>query len=293
MAKKSHRREGLKSFLDRIPLAVLVALAIVVLVASGVGAFVLGGRGSAAQEGQTVAEDRLETAESKVETGAQLAGVNVQACMDPAVVGVLQERGYADLCELAIVVQTQAAAPVEGKAGEPGPAPTEEQIEQAVQKYCAVNNRCEGKQPTVEQLTEIIGDYLRLNPPAPGRPPSPEEIAVAAANYIADHIEDFRGPAGKDAPAPSAEELQAAVEGYCAVDSRCRGPQGPQGVGVTGVELHRDSEGVCTLYFNLQNPANGQASQVSVQVTDDMCGAPPTETTTSTDTTEPSPSGGG
>lgn len=290
MARKTHRREELKNFVDRIPLAVLVAVAIAILIASGIGAVVLGGRGSAAQEGQTVAEDRLETAESKVETGAQLAGVNVQACMDPAVVGVLQERGYADLCELAIVVQTQAAAPAEGKAGAPGPAPTEEQIEQAVQKYCAVNNRCEGKQPTVEQLTEIIGDYLRLNPPAPGRPPSPEEIAVAAANYIADHIEDFRGPAGKDAAPPSAEELQDAVTNYCSTDNRCRGPQGAQGVGVTGVELHRDSQGVCMLYFNLQNPANGEVSQVSVQITDDMCGSPPAETTT---TTETSDSGGG
>lgn len=280
MATNAHRRKTLKDFVDRVPLTVLVALAFVILLASGVGAYILGGRGQAAQEGKTVAEDRLQTAESKVQTGAQLAGINVQACTDPAVVTVLQEHGYAGLCDLAIIVQTQAAAPP--KQGEPGPGPTQEQVDQAVQQYCAVDNRCEGKSPTVEQLVTVVGDYLRLNPPEPGRPPTPEEIAVAVANYIADHIEDFRGPAGKDAPPPSADDLQTAVAEYCSVDSRCRGPQGPQGVGVTGAELHRDAQGVCTLYFNLQNPANSQTSQVSVQVSDELCGTPPDTTTTNT-----------
>jgi hypothetical protein len=295
MATKPDRRENPKNLVDRIPMVALLVIAAAIFVAAGVGAFVLGGRGQAAQEGQTVAEDRLQTAESKVQSGAQLAGVNLKACTDPVVLAVLQERGYADLCDLAISVQTQAATPSEGKPGKPGPGPTEEQIEQAVQQYCAVNDRCEGKAPTIDQLTEVIGNYLRLNPPEPGRPPTPEEIALAAANYIADHIEDFRGPKGQDAPPPTAEDLQAAVAKYCSVDNRCRGPQGPQGVGVTGTDLHRDAQGVCTLYFNLENPANGQVNQVSVQVNDEMCGPVqgPTTTTTTTESSNPPLLGGG
>lgn len=264
--------------LERIPISLLVAVGVVALVFSSIGAFFLGTKGQEVQNTQAATQGQLDVAESKVQTGGELAGASLEICMDPAIVAVLKERGHDSICDLAVIVQTQAAEPVQGKTGktgERGPGPTKEQIDRAVVDYCVVDNRCAGKMPTIDQLTTAIGNYLRVNPPEPGRPPTAEEIAIAAANYIASHADQFRGAKGEDAPPPTVDQLKAAVESYCAESGRCQGEQGPQGISITGTNLMRDEQGVCTLYLTWENPANGNTGQFTVQVNDEMCPAPP------------------
>jgi hypothetical protein len=286
--KSTPRSANGNDLFDRIPLWILFSIGVAILLVLGVGVFTLGAKGQTVQEDKTATEGELQTEKSKVETGVQLAGANLEACKDPTVIQALRSGGYDQLCELAVIVQTQGK---QGNPGDRGPGPTQDQIDTAVQAYFATHPLPEGKGPTIAQVTTVVGEYLRANPPEPGRPPTPEEIALATANYIADHINDFQGPRGETGPPPSAEDIRVAVSDYCAQENRCRGAQGPQGIGVTGTILKRDDQGVCTLYFNLENPANGNVTQSSVQVNDEMCSPPPTTTTT---TPEPLlPTGGG
>jgi hypothetical protein len=272
----THRdRQGDANLLNRIPLSALLSLTFMLIIGMGIGGFFLGAKGQTAQDQRVASDSKLETAQSKVATGAQLADENLKFCQDPNLVGILRDNGYQHICDLAIVVQTQAsqASPAEpGKPGDRGPGPTQEQIDAAVAQYFRDHPLPEGKLPTVEQVATAVGVYLRENPPQPGRAPTADEIAVATASYLAEHAEDFRG---KQGPPPSAEDVRAAVTAYCGTNGNCRGPQGPQGVSVTGTDLHRDDQGVCTLYFTLEDPANGNTGQTSVQVRDELC-SPPT-----------------
>lgn len=270
---------------DQIPVPVLAGFSLVALAAVIVGVVILALVGGNAQQTADSSQQALNTANSKVATGQELAGENLEACMDPEVVKALIAGGHQRVCDLAIVVQTQEGTP--GKPGEPGPGPTQEQINAAVDAWFRTHPLPEGKSPTAEQVVTAVGEYLRANPPAPGRPPTPDEIAVATANYIALHKEDFQGPEGKRGPGPSAQDVRAGVEAYCtsADPSPCRGPagaQGPQGIGVTGTILKRDEQGTCTLYFNHENPANGEVRQSSVQVNDELC--PPQGNSTTAET---------
>jgi hypothetical protein len=278
MASSESMDRQRKSWVERVSTRMLATIAFVILILSAAGGIALGSLGQSTQNDAAAAKGQLKTAEGKVETGVQLAEANLDFCKDPAVVEVLSQGGYQDVCDLAVEVKTQGAPgePGEqGQQGDRGPGPTQEQINKAVDEYFRTHPLPEGKSPTVEQVAVAVGDYLRTNPPAPGRPPTPEEVALATAAYLAEHAEEFRGPqgvAGERGPAPSAADVKAAVAAYCGENGDCRGPQG---VGVTGTELHRDEQGVCTLYFTLENPANGQTRQIFVQVNDGMCSPVP------------------
>ena len=291
MVSSTDRPTPRKDLLDRIPLRALVIAAVALMLIMGAAGLFLGNRGQSAQEEGDIAKDQLQTAERQVEAGVQLAEANLEYCIDPTVLAALKKGGYdTEVCRLAVVVQSQGEP---GKRGERGPGPTDEQIGSAVEQYFREHPLPEGKSPTIAQIAQVVGDYLRANPPEPGRPPTPEEVATATATYLAANIELFRGEPGKTGekgPPPSAEDVRAAVTAYCSEDSRCRGPQGPQGIGITGTMLTRDSQGVCTLFFNHENPANGQVTQSSVQVNDELCSTPPTS---SPPTSSPVPSTGG
>jgi hypothetical protein len=284
-------------------LRLLSAAALFVLLAGAIGAIMIGQAGGDAQEAVTTTQGQLETANSKVEAGGQLAGANIELCMDPEIVALLKARGRYGVCDLAVAVQqaTVQGKPGEnGAQGEQGPGPSEDQIDRAVTEYFAAHPLPEGKTPTVAQVTSVVADYLRANPPAPGRPPTPEEIATAVAAYIADHPNDFRGKDGTDGTPgrpPTAEEVRAVVEDYCST-GRCQGPKGDkgdQGIGITATNLKRDENNICTLYFTAEDPADGSTTQLSVQVNDELCPALPTETEkpTETTTTEPTDGEGG
>jgi hypothetical protein len=294
VSQKDNPRNN-KDFLDRIPIRTLATLAIVVLAVVGVAVLYLGTKGQSAQDEAGTAQTQLDDANDQVATGKQLAGKNLEMCQNPEVVAVLQQQGLdEEVCELAIIVQTQGKA-VPGETGERGPGPTMQQIREAVDDYFRTHPLPEGKAPTIEQLTTVVAGYLRANPPEPGRPPTAEEIATATASYIAANIEDFKvqGEQGEKGDPPTAEEVRAAVAAYCAEDSRCRGDQGPQGIGVTGTLLYRDEQGVCTLYFTHENPANGQTYQSQVQVNDELCEPLQGPTTEPTPSSPPIPTEGG
>lgn len=258
--------------LNRIPLWVLMSLAFSLILGTGIGGFVLGSKGQSAQSQKVTAESQRQTAENKAEQGVQLANENLKFCKDPAIVGILQESGYQYVCDLAVIVQTQAAKDGNtGKQGERGPGPSQAQINTAVDDYFRAHPLPEGKTPTVEQVAAAVGSYLKDNPPEPGRPPTADEIAMATAAYLAEHMEEFQGKEGERGRPPTADEVSAAVAAYCSEGDNCRGPQGPQGIGITGSDLRRDEQGVCTLYLRWENPANGDTGSFVVQVRDEMC----------------------
>jgi hypothetical protein len=288
MTSSKEKLQGGTAILNRIPLWALASIAFALVLGMGISGFVLGTKGQTVQDQKTATEGRLETAESKVQTGVQLAGENLKLCQDPAIINTLRDNGYQHVCDLAIIVQTQAAEPgAPGKQGERGPGPTQTQVNAAVEDYFRAHPLPEGKSPTVEQVANAVGTYLRTTPPEPGRPPTADEIAMATAAYIADHAHEFQGPEGKQGEPgrpPTADEVRAAVATYCADNGGCRGAQGPQGTGITAAKLRRDDQQICTLYLTWENPADGSTGEFAVQVDDGMC-PPPAAT--------PSTSGGG
>lgn len=105
----------------------------------------------------------------------------------------------------------------QGKQGDPGPAPTDEQVRTAVVAY------------------------LEENPPPSGRPPTDEEVEAAVAAFC-EGRGGCVGPAGPPGPTgapgePGAdgqpglgatqEDIAAAVSNFCAANSGCVGPEGP------------------------------------------------------------------
>ena len=83
-------------------------------------------------------------------------------------------------------------------------------------------------------IRAAVDRWLRDNPPADGRPPTTEEI-VSAVVAVCTATGGCNGRDGRDAPAPTAAQIQAAVAAYCS-DGRCRGSRGePGAAGVDGV----------------------------------------------------------
>ena len=93
------------------------------------------------------------------------------------------------------------------------------------------------------QLDAAVDRYLAANPPADGRPPTTEEI-VSAVVAVCSATGGCNGRDGRDAPAPTAAQIQAAVAAYCS-DGRCRGPRGEPGAdGAPGVDGEDGVDGV-------------------------------------------------
>lgn len=123
--------------------------------------------------------------------------------------------------------QTAPQPPVEGRQGEPGRAPTAEEISQAVAAYCAARSRCIGADG---------------KPGADGDNATPEQVAAAVATYC-DSRGECEGPGGKSGvdgqdgadgadgaqgPPPSDADVLAAVAAFCG-DDKCRGAKGDPG----------------------------------------------------------------
>src|ERR1044071_5098847 len=132
MVSSTERPAQRKRGIDRVPTTVLATIAIALFVGAGVGAALLGQRGDVAQEDNATTKSQLRDAEQKVDTGVQLAGANLEFCIDPAVLAVLQKGGYDEVCKLAVVVQTEGKRGEAGQPGARGPGPTSEQIGAAV-----------------------------------------------------------------------------------------------------------------------------------------------------------------
>lgn len=97
---------------------------------------------------------------------------------------------------------------VVGESGE-GLYPTQEQLDDAVLRYCA-DGRCDADNPTQTQVLQAVATYCSNG--------------------------TCRGKDGQRGPAPTAEQLQAAVTAYCS-NGQCRGATGLQGpAGATGAQ---------------------------------------------------------
>jgi hypothetical protein len=129
--------------------------------------------------------------------------------------------------------------------GQPSPSPTPEQI---VDEPKVVETTIPPPPATTTTLSPAriqaaVDRHLADNPPADGRPPTTEEI-VSAVVAVCTATGGCNGRDGRDAPAPTGAQIQAAVAVYCS-DGRCRGPAGAAGEdGAAGVDGRDGADGV-------------------------------------------------
>jgi len=156
----------------------------------------------------------LETPEEIAEAVAEDIGVDVEE-LAPTPTGPQGERGEA------------------GPIGETGPGPTSEQIQEAVDSYCSVNNRCSGDAGPQgnDGSTGDSGPQGEQGEIAPG--PTHNQLLAAVAAYCSEAgcVGDSgpTGPIGPQGRPPTAEEVAAAIDSYCS-NGGCTGPQGEQGI---------------------------------------------------------------
>lgn len=151
-------------------------------------------------------------------------------------------------------VPTPEAGP-QGTQGEPGPAPTAEQIMAAVSSYCS-SGACEGKQPTRPQVASAVASYCdgsRCTGPR-GQQGQPGKSITGAPGST--------GATGPQGPGPTVAQMAAAVADYCA-GGRCTGPAGSNGTdGKDG-----QSAFPFTFRFTVQtNPVQSTTYTVTCQV---------------------------
>lgn len=118
-------------------------------------------------------------------------------------------------------------------------------IGQAVASYLAENPPSAGpagQAPTLDQVTALtsdaVADYLAANPPpagpagadgAPGQNGTDGQNGQNGADSTVPGPMGPEGPEGPPGPAPTAEQIQAAVDAYFAQNPAPPGPQGPAG----------------------------------------------------------------
>lgn len=115
--------------------------------------------------------------------------------------------------------------PLSGAQGEPGRPPTHLEVLAAVTSYCDSRGNCRG-QPGATGATGPVG---------------PAGVQGGAGERGSDGAQGATGAAGSNgkdgAPGrpPTAEEIAAAVDAYCAANNGCQGPAGAEGApGATG-----------------------------------------------------------
>lgn len=200
-------------------------LAVVVLAALGVGYLVTTTSTTAQTDKQVAVGQRDATAQQATTLADQVAA----ACAaGGATAADLQRVGA---CQQAAQVQS-TPVPVPGPKGDQGPGPTTEQINAAVASWLFKNPPPAGRAPTVAEIAAAVTDYMTANPAQPGRAPTAAEISNAVAGWFADHpvrdgVDGTNGRDGKDAPAPTAEQIQAAVDANLAAHPPPAGPPGP------------------------------------------------------------------
>src|SRR5690606_12800904 len=207
-----------------------------VLVLVGVGVMVLFLLGSVlwAQLGQQAAQvETGQVAQERDAKAAQAQSLAEQirtACADGSLTGPV-------CVEAEQVTQETSTPPApgpEGPRGEPGPGPTEEQIQAAVSAYLTAHPPPAGRGPTPAEVAAAVASYLIANPPEPGRPPTAEEIAAAVETYFARNPPPPgpRGADGRDGEPgrpPTPAEIRAAVDQYLAEHPPPAGAAGPPG----------------------------------------------------------------
>lgn len=109
-----------------------------------------------------------------------------------------------------------------GEQGEPGRAPTVQEIQAAVASYLAVHPPASGRAPTAREISAAVSAYLRENPPArgpvgPSGSPGPRGEPGAT-------VTGPPGPKGE----PGADGKDG-VDGKDGKDSTVPGPQGEKG----------------------------------------------------------------
>lgn len=109
----------------------------------------------------------------------------------------------------------------QGEQGETGPPPSDAQVAEAVDRFCATNGCTgpEGPSPSPLEVAQAVATYCDARGECQGRVGS-----TGATGATGD-----TGPVG---PAPSDEQIAAGVEDYCAARDGCRGA--PGGTGDTG-----------------------------------------------------------
>lgn len=135
-----------------------------------------------------------------------------------------------------------------GARGEPGPGPSQTQINQAVAAYCHATGSCTGRagrdaSVTPAQVAAAITTYCnaqgRCRGPAgaPGRSGEPGRDSTVAGS---------QGDTGAQGPPPTAEQVLAGVSDYCAAHNGCQGPEGPQGPPPTDVQVQAAVTDFCS-----------------------------------------------
>jgi hypothetical protein len=120
-----------------------------------------------------------------------------------------------------------------GSRGPAGPGPTAAQIDAAVAAYCEARSGCRGT-PSRAQVAAAVRAFCSAG--ACRGPAGPKGDTGAA------------GVSGAAAPAPTSEQITAAVAAYCTAHGGCTGPAGPKGdtgqQGPTGPAGPRGATGV-------------------------------------------------
>jgi hypothetical protein len=169
------------------------------------------------RESRQVAEEELRLAEDNA--AALAAQVRVE-CERRSVIA----RELGDLCRTAERVESEPTAPI------PGPPPTAEEIEAAVETVLT-------ERPGLirSELIAAVTAHLTRNPPDPGRdapPPTTEQVFAAVASQLDSALATFCATRddcrGADAPALTQAEIDAAFQRFCA-DDACRGDDGRDG----------------------------------------------------------------
>jgi hypothetical protein len=222
------------------------------------------------RESRQVAEEELRLAEDNA--AALAAQVRVE-CERRSVIA----RELGDLCRTAERVESEPTAPI------PGPPPTAEEIEAAVETVLT-------ERPGLirSELIAAVTAHLTRNPPDPGRdapPPTTEQVFAAVASQLDSALATFCATRddcrGDDAPALTQAEVDAAFQRFCA-DDACRGddgedstvpgPAGADGRGIVSIVFVNGGD--CRMIITYDKPdANGDIEQVIGGMPASMCKA--------------------
>ena len=143
-----------------------------------------------AQEGETKAKVEKRDLAAEVKAACDAGGTTGKN---------LRQRG---LCGKVTEIVKQ---PIEGRVGKTGPPPSDAQVQQAVNSYCA-SGRCDAKSPTMQQVASAVAAYC--NARGQCTPPKPAD--------------------GKDGENATAAQIASAVASFCA-DDACDGDDGKDG----------------------------------------------------------------
>jgi hypothetical protein len=134
---------------------------------------------------------------------------------------------------------------VPGARGAAGPGPTAAQVADAVAIYCAGHNACVGG-PTSAQVAVAVRGYCAAGQ---CRGPAGEGATGSAGKNGAD------GPVGQQGPAPTDDQITAAVASYCQAHDDCVGPTGPTGPSGSSGKDGSDGRGISSVECTALVPA--------------------------------------